>query len=1178
MNYKKVKGIIATMLAFITLTSTSIINAKAKVDLDTNEGKVFKIESSDKKNNNKKPFSWDNATVYFALTDRFNNGDKSNDHSYGRGLDRNGNVRPGYEGNPGVFQGGDLKGLTQKVNEGYFTDLGVNAIWITAPYEQVHGFTSGNFGGGSVSESNGRGFPYYGYHGYWALDYSNVDANMGTAEDLKNFVDSAHAKGIRVVMDVVLNHLGYTTMKDCSEYGFGGLAQGWENYYYGSYSNLLGGDGEDAKFYDKNSSTWVNKWWGPDFVRTSAGYAGYPIAQKGDGYTCSLCGLPDVKTESTKEVGIPPLLETKWKKEGRYDKEVNSLNEFFAKRNLPKTPRNYIIKWLTDYIREYGIDGFRCDTAKEVDKESWGALNKEADVAFEEYKANNPDKVLDKNAEFWSTGEHWGFGVGKDDYFTTGGFSSMINFTFKDANLSNIKGKYDELSKVNDDSGFNVLSYLSSHDDFLYDRNNLINGGTCLLLAPGGVQIFYGDESARPLAWQDLFTSDYIDQRYRSFMNWDDLKNPNSNASKVHAHFAKLGTFRNNHLAVGAGKNITLASSPYTFGRTYSKDGVTDKVVCAVGVKGTADIDVSGVFNDGAKVRDAYTGNYSVVRNGKATFAADNNGVVLIEKGDNSPEVGVSVTKKNYFTDSLDLDLFVTGVDKGTYSINGGVEKEYENGDTITIGKDAAFEETTSVTLKAVNEDGKAEQTYSFTKKNPNFYTNVYFKKPSDWGTPKIYAYSDEKQLSKWPGVEMEDIGDGIYKFTSPLGFHDMKVIFTDGIRQTPGQGQPGMSIEDAASVIYEDGVWHEYVEGPTATISKQGGKYIDSLELTLGFNKDCKEAYYKIDDGEYIKYTNGQKILIGKDKNVGDETKVTLKAVGENAISEVSYEFVKTDVKTSKVYCKKPTGWGNLKIYVYNDEVSPTKELSKWPGVDMVNEGDGLYSYTLDNWEGNAYVIFTDGRNQIPAQKQKGYKVEEGKVMMYKDGSFTEISETKKPVASISKESCTFIDTLDLVLGAKDYTKATYSIDDGKEIDYKDGDKITIGKDVAEGSKVKVTLRVTNDTKVDIKNYVYTKEKKVEENTIIYFDNADNWIKPTVYIYNEVNGRVESLGGWPGKAMTLTSRGLYAFIVPKEFENGKVIFSDNGKNQIPSLCKEGLKIQKGKSMLYVDGEWTAIK
>ena len=111
-----------------------------KVDVDESGQVTYSTSSNSKNNQEETKFSWDNATVYFALTDRFNNGDTSNDYSYGRGLDQNGNVQEGYENNPGGFHGGDLKGLTQKLKEGYFKDLGVNAIWITAPYEQIHGF------------------------------------------------------------------------------------------------------------------------------------------------------------------------------------------------------------------------------------------------------------------------------------------------------------------------------------------------------------------------------------------------------------------------------------------------------------------------------------------------------------------------------------------------------------------------------------------------------------------------------------------------------------------------------------------------------------------------------------------------------------------------------------------------------------------------------------------------------------------------------------------------------------------------------------------------------------------------------------------------------------------------------------------------------------------------------
>ena len=92
-------------------------------------------------------FSWDNATVYFLLTDRFCNGDTSNDNAYGRVKTVAGDSRA-------TFHGGDFAGITKKINEGYFNNLGVNAIWMTAPYEQLHGYILGD------------GFAHYSYHGY----------------------------------------------------------------------------------------------------------------------------------------------------------------------------------------------------------------------------------------------------------------------------------------------------------------------------------------------------------------------------------------------------------------------------------------------------------------------------------------------------------------------------------------------------------------------------------------------------------------------------------------------------------------------------------------------------------------------------------------------------------------------------------------------------------------------------------------------------------------------------------------------------------------------------------------------------------------------------------------------------------------------------------------------------
>ena len=139
------------------------------------------------------PFVWEGANLYFLLTDRFNNGDTSNDVNFDR-IKETGKLRG--------FEGGDLKGITQKIKEGYFTDLGINAIWMTPIVEQIHGGTD-----------EGTGITY-GFHGYWTKDWTKIDPNFGTKEDLHELVKEAHAKGIRIVLDAVINHTGPVTEKD----------------------------------------------------------------------------------------------------------------------------------------------------------------------------------------------------------------------------------------------------------------------------------------------------------------------------------------------------------------------------------------------------------------------------------------------------------------------------------------------------------------------------------------------------------------------------------------------------------------------------------------------------------------------------------------------------------------------------------------------------------------------------------------------------------------------------------------------------------------------------------------------------------------------------------------------------------------------------------------------------
>ncbi|HEY0195677.1 MAG TPA: alpha-amylase family glycosyl hydrolase, partial [Kofleriaceae bacterium] len=421
----------------------------------------------------------DNPIIYFVVTDRFANGDPKNDHSYGRQRE----ATPAAD--IGTFHGGDLKGLTQKVNEGWFDKLGVNALWITAPYEQIHGWVVGG----------DKQFKHYAYHGYYALDYTRVDQNMGTAEDLRALVSAAHARGIRVLFDVVMNHPGYLDLVTAKELGVQVLWPGAEKATPADYHQYI--DYNNFHFAD---------WWGRAWVR--AGLPGY-IDGGRDDQTMQLNYLPDFRTDSKDAVTLPKFLKTK-PGTGAVD--------------LPNTTvRGYLITWLTDWVREYGIDGFRCDTVKHVEPEAWHELKAASVKALAEWKAKHPKDKID-DAAFWMVGEFWGHGPERGPLHGAG-FDAMINFQFQKQVAPAVAGKladldetYAQYAKVQHGHPAQMLSYISSHDTELFDRKRIANGGSALLLAPGAVQIFYGDETARPVG--PSATTD-PQQGTRSDMNWD---------------------------------------------------------------------------------------------------------------------------------------------------------------------------------------------------------------------------------------------------------------------------------------------------------------------------------------------------------------------------------------------------------------------------------------------------------------------------------------------------------------------------------------------------------------------------------------------------------------------------------------------------------------------------------
>ncbi|MFX3635347.1 MAG: alpha-amylase family glycosyl hydrolase, partial [Candidatus Pristimantibacillus sp.] len=212
-------------------------------------------------------FDWDEARIYFMLTDRFFNGDSSNDDPNGEGYDNS---------HPETYHGGDLKGITAKLD--YLEELGINTIWISPIVDNI------DFNKGVDFNSN-----QYGYHGYWAKDFTSIDEHQGELEDLKQLIDAAHDKGIKIMVDVVLNHTGY---------GMDELATAWAGL-----QNLP--TAEERAVFD-------------GMIRTE---------DEDPEVRYELAGLPDLKTE---EVTVREQIiawQTDWLEKARTDKG-NSIDYF----------------------------------------------------------------------------------------------------------------------------------------------------------------------------------------------------------------------------------------------------------------------------------------------------------------------------------------------------------------------------------------------------------------------------------------------------------------------------------------------------------------------------------------------------------------------------------------------------------------------------------------------------------------------------------------------------------------------------------------------------------------------------------------------------------------------------------------------------------------------------------
>lgn len=282
----------------------------------------------------------EDEVLYFLLPDRFDNADPANDRG-GMTGDR---LRTGFDPTAkGFYHGGDLKGVIRRLD--YIEALGATAIWV-GPI-----FRNKPVQGAPGQESAG-------YHGYWITDFENVDPHFGTNADFKALVDAAHARGIKVYMDIIVNHtadvIQYRECGGASECPYRSRA----DYPYSRKGGVNGAP--------------INPGFAGDAVQRADNFA--RLTDPGYAYTPF---VPAAERDVKRPAWLNDPIYYHNRGNSTFAGESSTMGDFVGLDDLmTENPR--VVAGMIDifggWIDRFGIDGFRIDTARHVNPEFWQAF------------------------------------------------------------------------------------------------------------------------------------------------------------------------------------------------------------------------------------------------------------------------------------------------------------------------------------------------------------------------------------------------------------------------------------------------------------------------------------------------------------------------------------------------------------------------------------------------------------------------------------------------------------------------------------------------------------------------------------------------------------------------------------------------------------------------------------
>jgi pullulanase-type alpha-1,6-glucosidase len=699
---------------------------------------------------------------YFVLPDRFANGDAGNDKGGLTGT----RLTTGYDPtDKGFYQGGDLKGLTKKLD--YIKGLGTTAIWMAPIFKNQP--VQGN---GSDASA--------GYHGYWIEDFTQVDPHFGTNKDLETLISKVHAKGMKVFFDVITNHTA--DIVDYEEKSYDYLSKGAFPY--------LTKDGEPF-----------------DDADYAAGDRKFPAVDAD-----SFPRTPTVTSRSK----VPSWLNdpTMYHNRGdsTYAGESTTYGDFSGLDDL-WTERPEVVSGMERiyqrWVRDFDIDGFRIDTVKHVNMEFWTQWA----TALDAYAAKQGRK------NFFMFGEVYSADTSVTaPYVTQGRLDATLDFPFQEAarQYASQGGSARKLASVFGDdykyttdkaNAYEQVTFLGNHDmgriGYFLNRDNpkatdaellakdeLAN--ELMFLSRGNPVVYYGDEQGFTGAGGDkdarqtMFasrTADYLDD--------DEIGTDRTHASDaydtsapLYRQIAALAELRRANPALTDGvqeeRYAADGAGVYAFSRTDAKTGQECVVAfnnageakSATFATGSAGMRFSGIHGTSArttsgadkKITVTVPAGSAIVLKAAGRLAAPAAEPALTLKAPAAGATGTVEVTADVDGGQLNRVVFAAQVGNGKWRTLGSADHApYKV--TQTIGKDVPA--GTALRYKAVLIDS-AGRTASATassetgtppaEENPTAssrdYAVVHYKRAdgdyADWG---LYAWGDlaDGESTTWP-------------------------------------------------------------------------------------------------------------------------------------------------------------------------------------------------------------------------------------------------------------------------------------------------------------------------------------------------------------------------------------------------------------------------------------------